>query len=134
MTIRSPEVDAFLRRPIISIVGTVRPDGSPHLTPVWHYVDGDRVVIAVERTSVKAYNIRRNPSVSLCVAAWEVPQTWVMVNGIAELSEDRVDEIVRAVSVVYKGPVEGEKHADRVLRELDFVLVSIEPTSIVTGP
>lgn len=123
MTVGSSEVDAFLRRPIISIVGTISPDGSPHLTPVWHYVDGDRVLIAIERTSVKARNIRRNPHASLCVAVWEIPQKWVMVNGEAELSDDAVEEIVRAVSVLYKGQVEGNEHADRVLRELDFVLV-----------
>ena len=132
MTILSSEVVSFLHLPIISIVATINGDGSPHLTPVWHLLKGDRVFLTVENHSKKASNLRNNPKISLCVATWKIPQEWVMVNGKATIHSDRVHEMVRAISVVYKGEKEGNEHADRVLQELDFVLVSIKPRSVVS--
>ncbi len=33
------DIEELFRRPIISVVSTIRPDGTPHMTPVWHLVD-----------------------------------------------------------------------------------------------
>jgi len=41
-------------------VATVRPDGRPHLTPVWYVVDGEAVLICISANSVKAANLRGN--------------------------------------------------------------------------
>ena len=48
------EIDELLGRPLVSVVSTVRPDGTPHMTPVWHLVDGDDVGLTVDNSSVKA--------------------------------------------------------------------------------
>ena len=125
------EIIGLLHEPHISIVTTLRPDGTPHMTPVWHLVDEDQVVVAVEQTSVKARNVRNDPRVALCVATCETPQRWVMMNGTAALSQDGVADMVRSLSLHYKGPEEGESYAKEVLRKLDFVLMRITPTSMI---
>ncbi len=101
------------------------------MTPVWHLVDGDEVVVAVGRNTVKARNVRRNPKVALCVAADESPQRWLLVNGAARISEDRVEELVRAVSYHYLGAEEGAPYVEDILGKLDFVLLRITPTEVV---
>ena len=121
----------LISRPIISFVTTMREDGTPHVTPVWHLVDGDEVVIAVARDTVKARNVRANPQVALCVAADERPQPWVLINGTARLSEERVEEIVRTVSFHYLGEEEGGPYVEEILQMLDFVILRITPDRII---
>lgn len=121
----------LISRPIISFVTTMREDGTPHVTPVWHLVDGDEVVIAVARDTVKARNVRANPQVALCVAADERPQPWVLINGTARLSEERVEEIVRTVSFHYLGEEEGGPYVEEILQMLDFVILRITPGRII---
>ena len=135
----SEDTSGLLGEPIISFITTLRADGTPHTTPVWHIVDGDDVVVAVGRDTVKARNVGRNPSVSLCVVegsltrtASDPPQRWVMLNGTARISEDRVEELVRAVSYHYLGEEDGAPYVEDILGKLDFVLLRITPTR-VTG-
>ena len=123
--------DELLREPHISIITTLRPDGTPHMTPVWHLFDGDRVIVSVEESSVKARNVRHDPRVALCVATPESPQRWASVTGTAVLSKEGVAEAVRAVSVLYMGAAEGEPYAEQVLADLDFILISITPTWVM---
>jgi nitroimidazol reductase NimA-like FMN-containing flavoprotein (pyridoxamine 5'-phosphate oxidase superfamily) len=39
-------------------VATVRPDGTPHIVPVWFVLDGDDIVFSTPSASVKARNLR----------------------------------------------------------------------------
>ena len=121
----------LISQPIISFVTTMREDGTPHVTPVWHLVDGDEVVIAVDRQTIKARNVRANPQVALCVAADERPQPWVLINGTARLSEERVEEIVRTVSFHYLGEEEGGPYVEDILPKMDFVIMRITPERII---
>ena len=121
----------LLGQPIISFVTTLRRDGSPHVTPVWHLVDGDEIVIAVARQTVKARNVSGNPQAALCAAADERPQPWVLVNGTARLSEDRTEEMVRAVSEHYLGAEEAGPYVEDILQKLDFVLLRIIPDRVM---
>ena len=123
------EIDDLLHEPNISIVYTLHPDGTPHMSPVWHLMDEGQVIIAVEESSVKARNVRSDPRVALCVTTDETPQRWVQVNGTATLSKDRVPNTVRSLSVHYMGTEEGESYAEGALGELDFILIRITPTS-----
>jgi F420H(2)-dependent biliverdin reductase len=48
-------------------VATVRPDGRPHLTPVWFAWYNDRLYICIQPDGVKARNLRQNPAISLAL-------------------------------------------------------------------
>ena len=102
------------------------------------YCGRGRVVVAVGRDTVKARNVGRNPSVSLCVVegsltrtASDPPQRWVMLNGTARISEDHVEELVRAVSYHYLGEEDGAPYVEDILGNLDFVLLRITPSAVV---
>lgn len=125
------EIDELLGRPLVSVVSTVRPDGTPHMTPVWHLVDGDDVVLTVDNSSVKARNVRANPVAALSVVTDETPQRWLLVSGKAELSTERLEEIARKVSVHYMGEEEGIPYSEQAMKDFDFVLLRIKPTRVV---
>jgi PPOX class probable F420-dependent enzyme len=48
-------------------VATVRPDGRPHLVPIWFVVEGEAWFICTAPGSVKARNLQRNPRVALAL-------------------------------------------------------------------
>ena len=123
---------ALLREPIISFITTLRADGTPHVTPVWHMVDGDELLIAVDARTVKARNVAANPNVALCVAVDASPQPWVLVEGAASLVEDGAIEFVRAVTAHYLGEDRVESYLAETLPMRDFRLLRITPRR-VTG-
>lgn len=62
-------------------IATTRADGSPHLMAVWGVWLEDRFCFSTARTSVKARNLRRNPS---CAVSTESGAEAVIVEGSAE--------------------------------------------------
>jgi len=80
----------------VARLGTVRPDGRPHLVPVCFALDGDVVVSVVDdkpkrSTRLRRFdNVRANPAVSLMVDHYDDDWTqlwWVRVDGTARVLE-----------------------------------------------
>jgi PPOX class probable F420-dependent enzyme len=70
-------------------VSTTRPDGHPHVTPVWFDLDADgTLVFTTDADSVKGRSLRRDPRVSLCVDDDAPPFAFVIIEGTVSLSED----------------------------------------------
>lgn len=51
-----------------AFLGTLLPDGSPHVTPMWIDHDGDLVLFNTAMGRVKQKNMARDPRVSIAVA------------------------------------------------------------------
>ena len=125
------EIDAFLREPRIADLATVRPDGAPHVAPVWFHYDGDKVLVVAEPTAVKLRNIAHDPRVSLSIPTPDDPYRYVIVRGTAEVSDDGPEELVRTMAIHYKGPEEGERYAQRINRETTLRTITITPTKLI---
>jgi PPOX class probable F420-dependent enzyme len=83
------EARAFLlERPRTAKLASVRADGRPHIAPIWFDLDGDALIFTTWHATVKAANIRRDPRVSLCVDDEAPPFAFVLIEGIATLSDD----------------------------------------------
>ena len=52
---------------------TVRPDGRPHLVPIWFVIEGDRWYVCTQADSVKARNLKANSAVSLALEDGDHP-------------------------------------------------------------
>lgn len=128
----SSEIQEYLSQPLLADLATVRPNGSPHVAPVWFQYRGGLVRIVAETTAVKVRNIKHEPRVSLSVAVQDRPYRYVLINGTAELSQDGVPELTRAMAVRYQGEEEGNSYADRVLAEMDFCVITISPSKIIS--
>ncbi len=79
------EARAFLREHHRGILATVRDDGRPQMSPVSVALDSEgRTSISTRETAYKVRNIRRNPTVSLCVTS-DDSWRWIQVDGTAEV-------------------------------------------------
>lgn len=127
------EARAFLlARPRTAKLATVRADGRPHLAPVWFDLDGEQLVFTTWHTTVKANNLRRDPRVSLCVDDEAPPFAFVIVEGVAALSEDPAELLAWATRIAgrYMGPDRAEAFGRRngVPGE---ILVRVRPTKVI---
>lgn len=125
------EIDEFLREPHICDLATVRPDGSPHVTPVWHHYDGENLVILADDSAVKVRNIRHEPRVAASIATDNRPYKYVLVHGVATLSYENIREYVGAMANNYLGREEGKTYTEKAVRETHFVVITIRPTKII---
>lgn len=118
----SADVEEFLRQPHVAALATVRPDGRPHVTPVWYDFDGSEFTISTFRATQKLKNIERKGFASLAIFAREAPFRDVIVQGTARVGST-IDNVWRErLAVRYLG-----EHAGRVyVRETaDWEMVAI---------
>lgn len=70
-------------------LATTRKDGGPQVAPVWIDIDEDGLVVfTTSATSLAGRTLRRDPRVCLCVDDEQPPFAYVIVEGLAEISED----------------------------------------------
>jgi PPOX class probable F420-dependent enzyme len=76
----------FIRTHHHAVMATRRAGGPVQLSPVACGVDGDgKVVVSTRETAMKTKNLRRDPSVSLCVISDGFYGEWVQVDGRATI-------------------------------------------------
>ena len=125
------EIAEFLKLPLLSNFATLRPDGSPHVAPVWHLYDGERLLILSSPSSVKVGNLRGNPRIGISIPRETAPHGFVQVNGTAELSTEWDRQVLWDMSINYQGEEEGNRYAEETYRNMEFVLITITPGNMV---
>jgi PPOX class probable F420-dependent enzyme len=82
----------------------LRPDGSPHVTPVWVDYDGEHVLVNSAYGRCKVRNIARDPRVAIDVLpAGDQQSGYVSVSGTAELVDEGADEHIDRLAKKYLG-------------------------------
>ena len=128
----TPErIQEYLKEPHIADLATVRPDGSPHVAPVWFEYDGKTVKVIAEKSAVKVRNIQHEPRVSISIATDASPYEYVLVNGTADISYEGIPELVLTMAVHYEGKEEGEAYTERILKEMEFCVITVTPSKII---
>lgn len=116
-TFTPTEARAFLlERPRTAKLATVRADGRPHVAPIWFDLDGDdTLVFTTWHTTVKAANLHRDPRVSLCVDEEAPPFAFVLIDGIAHISDDLAELRAWATRIAgrYMGAAQAEAFGAR---------------------
>lgn len=82
---KDAHVDARLRSEPIIWLSSVRPDGRPHLVPVWFFWNGETITIFSQPNTQKLRNLQHNPQVMLALEAADQGGDVVMIEGKAEL-------------------------------------------------
>lgn len=113
-------------------IASVRADGRPHVTPIWFVMDGDDLVFTTWHTTVKAANIRRDGRVSICVDDQTPPFSFVIVEGIAEIREDKKElaHWARKIGGRYMGQDQAEAFGMRNAVEGELV-VRVRPVKVI---
>lgn len=124
----------FLHEPVRpAMLATVRPDGRPHVAPVWIVVDDDgSVVFTTGADTVKGRAIQADGRVALCVDDDEPPFSYVLIEGRAEVSTD-IDEMLLWATRIggrYMGAAKAEQFGRRNAVEGEL-LVRVRPAKVV---
>ena len=78
-------IDRLLRSEPVVWMSTVRPDGSPHLIPIWFSWDGEAILVASKPHAQKIRNLRANPIVMLALGQPDEDFDVGLLEGRAEL-------------------------------------------------
>ncbi len=111
----------------IATLGTIGPDGRPHLSAVWFLYDEGEFKVSLNVTRQKTKNLRRNPAVSLFILDLQNTLRYLEIRGDAELAADEGYQFADKV---------GAKYGGVDIREMDGpggerVVVTIRPTRII---
>jgi PPOX class probable F420-dependent enzyme len=113
-------------------LATVRPDGRPHVAPIWFTLDCDDLLFNTGENTVKGANLQRDGRVALMVDDEEPPFAFVSIEGDVSLSDD-LDTMrywATRIAARYMGEDQAEPYGKRnaVPGEL---LVRVRPMKIV---
>ena len=94
----------ILEQPNFAHVATVRPDGTPHVTPVWVDVDDGHVVLNSAEGRVWPELAKRDPRVTITVQNHENPYEYVTIRGrVDDVIHEGADEHIDSMAQKYLG-------------------------------
>ncbi|MEU6593484.1 PPOX class F420-dependent oxidoreductase [Streptomyces sp. NPDC046881] len=126
----SDRLKSVLDDKVFVVVGTVQPDGSPQLSPVWVMRDGDDLLFSTTVDRRKYLNLERDPRVSVAVLNPDEPYEYAEIRGIAEFTTDGGPELIDRLSRKYTG----KDYADfnpAAAQDAQRVVVRIRPRKVV---
>ncbi|HEY7269472.1 MAG TPA: PPOX class F420-dependent oxidoreductase [Dehalococcoidia bacterium] len=108
-------------------VATLMKDGSPQVSPVWIYRDGDDLMISTGVDRIKTRNLKRDPRVAISIAPLDAPFPPILIRGrMTELITG--DAAVRGFAEVTKKYT--GKEPDKLPPAAERVVYRIEATHV----
>ncbi|MGW5336561.1 PPOX class F420-dependent oxidoreductase [Streptomyces bauhiniae] len=126
----SDRLKSLLDTPVFVVVGTVQPDGSPQMSPVWVKRDGDDVLISTTVDRRKEKNLERDPRVTVVVVDPENPYEYAEIRGTAELTTEGGQALIDELSQKYTGKKYAEFNPASA-DDAERVVVRISPRKVV---
>jgi PPOX class probable F420-dependent enzyme len=100
-----PSLLPLLERPLIGSLGTIRPDDTVQVNPMWFEYDTDHVRFTHTNKRGKFRNLQRNPSMSLLVIDDQNPMSYLEVRGrLVDVIEDPEGEFYVRLGRRYGNP------------------------------
>jgi PPOX class probable F420-dependent enzyme len=123
---------AFLEQNRLAIVGVERPEGAPHLTPVYYVLDGDDLLVSTTASRYKAKAARRGRRVALCVIGEQPPFPYVTVTGPATVEEEGAVEAMLRIGERMTGnpiPESARPAVEQRAKDEGRVVLRVRPES-----
>lgn len=83
----SQKLEELVERAVYVWCTTVRPDGTPHTTPIWFIREGGTFYFYTIPTSQKVKNLRQNPHIALSFASDHEGESYFVIDGEAHVDE-----------------------------------------------
>jgi PPOX class probable F420-dependent enzyme len=100
-----PDLAPLLERPLFGALGTVRPDGTVQVNPMWFEYDGEHVRFTHTNKRGKFRNLQSNPTMSLLLVDPENPQSYLEVRGkLVEAIDDPAGDFYVRLGRRYGNP------------------------------
>ncbi|MFJ8031234.1 MULTISPECIES: PPOX class F420-dependent oxidoreductase [unclassified Streptomyces] len=126
----SDRLKSLLDEKVFIVVGTIQPDGSPQMSPVWVKRDGDALLFSTTADRRKKKNLDRDPRVTVVVMDPEQPYEYAEIRGTAEMTTEGGQALIDELSQKYTG----QKYADfnpASADDAERVVVRITPSKVV---
>jgi PPOX class probable F420-dependent enzyme len=112
ITMTDDEIAAFIEQSRTATMGTIGPNGLPHLVAMWYAVVEGRIWFETKSRSQKVVNLRRNPGITVSIESGRTYDALrgVSLEGRGEIVEDPDALWAVGVSVWerYNGPYTDE--------------------------
>jgi PPOX class probable F420-dependent enzyme len=83
------DLSDLLKRPLFASLGTIRPDDTVQVSPMWFDYDGEHLRFTHTTKRAKFRNLQRNPSMSLMIFDPDKPLRYVELRGsLVEVEPD----------------------------------------------
>jgi PPOX class probable F420-dependent enzyme len=102
------DMNAFLARPIIARIATVRANGSPQIVPMWFFYEDGVMYMSTRTHAAKVKHLQKNPRAAVVVDEMVAPMKnkVVTIEGTVEVLTTDVKETTTKIYHKYVG-VEG---------------------------
>jgi len=108
------ELQQVLANPNPSIIGTVRPDGSPNTVATWYLWEDGRVLVNMDEGRKRLEYLRHEPRVSLTVLDGDRWYRHITLHGRATLEDDPNLEDIDRIATHYTGRPYSQRDRGRV--------------------
>ena len=112
------ELSSFLQKQISLQIGTINKDGSPHLTTMWYFYDGENFIFHSYTKSQKIINLQKDPRITLLTEAGSQYSDLqgIIVYGNAEIinGKDSLEEVIRYMEMVGEKYIKDEEGAQYI--------------------
>ena len=92
MPLNKNEIEKLLEKEEVAYIATSRPDGTPHITPIWFVIHSGKIYFETDITTVKYKNIKHSNKVALCFGG---KATYITEGSVKEYKEDELDFPIR---------------------------------------
>ncbi|WP_306186792.1 PPOX class F420-dependent oxidoreductase [Streptomyces sp. MK5] len=126
----SDRLKSLLDGPVFIVLGTIQPDGSLQLSPVWVKRDGEDLLVSTTVDRRKKKNLDRDPRVSIVVQDPQSPYEYAEIRGTAELTTEGGQDLIDELSLKYTG----KKYAEfnpASSQDAERVIVRVSPRKVV---
>jgi PPOX class probable F420-dependent enzyme len=114
-----PQIERRLQTEQNLWLATVRPNGSPHLVPIWFVWVAGKIYVCTGADSVKVRNLRQNPQVSIALEDGAQP---IVIEGRAQPIGGAPQPVIEAFKKKYDWGITGD--------EMYTQVIEIQPTKI----
>ncbi|MCE3031978.1 MULTISPECIES: PPOX class F420-dependent oxidoreductase [Streptomyces] len=126
----SDRLKSLLDGKVFIVVGTVQPDGSPQMSPVWVKRDGEHLLFSTTVDRRKKLNLDRDPRVTVVVMNPDQPYEYAEIRGTAELTTTGGQSLIDDLSLKYTGKKYAEFNPESA-QDAERVVVRITPRKVV---
>ena len=126
------ELQAFLARPLIARLATVRPNHSPQIVPMWFLYEDGVMYMSTRTSAAKVKHLQKNPRVAVVVDVMEAPRKnkVVTIEGTAEVLTTGVKETTTKIYHKYLGTEGAATPAAQQSINTPRVILKITPKKI----
>ena len=135
MTMTREQLDEFLKRPLVAVLGTVDKAGRPRSAPIWYHWDNGAAYMFTGRGTLKWRNLQAVPHASLCIDKREPPYASVVMDGPVREADRPLYDLVLSMALEHYGEEKGRAFAENYRNQppgvVAFMLVPRHIVSIM---